>query len=598
MLQVGGARLVPEVARRIGPALGCRVQQVFGMAEGLLNYTRLDDPDDVVVETQGRPLSPADEILVVGPDGEPVADGEPGELLTRGPYTIRGYYRAEAHNAVAFTADGFYRSGDVVRLDPSGNLTVEGRAKDLINRGGEKISAEEIENLLIAHPAVREAAAVAMPHPVLGEQTCAYLVLRPGETVDLAALSAYLDGRGVARFKWPERIEVVDALPVTNVGKVDKKKLRDDIAAKMPGGKGMNDALDDFYAELRRHHLEALWRINTTIMPFEPKPRARAWLWRHGDLVRLAELAGKLVPIDRGGDRRVLAAVNPGLAEAYGDSVYGATATLWGAVQYLGPHESAPAHRHSPSALRFVVEGSGAWTTVDGERLTMAPGDLVLTPAYAWHDHQNDSDEPMSWFDGLDLPLACYLDAQFFEFHPSGELQVPGGGSTPPPAGARPATRSAVLRYRVGRDRSGARGPAGAARRLRRRPHPVHQSGHRRVRPADARRHDPDAAGRSADAAPPPRPLHRVPGVPGPGGDDRRRRAVPVGARRPVRPSALGGARAPRPRQRRRAVLHHRRPGARRPRSATGRGIRRRPDGHRRLRSRFPLTPPAHLGSG
>jgi len=116
-------------------------------------------------------------------------------------------------------------------------------------------------------------------------------------------------------------------------------------------------ALDDFYAELRRHHLEALWRINTTIMPFEPKPRAKAWLWRYEDLARLSEVAGKLVPIDRGGDRRVLAAINPGLSEAYGDSVYGATATLWGAVQYLGPHESAPGHRHSPSALRFVEIG-------------------------------------------------------------------------------------------------------------------------------------------------------------------------------------------------------------------------------------------------
>ena len=233
VLQVGGARLVPEVARRIGPAFGCTVQQVFGMAEGLLNYTRLDDPVDVVVETQGRPLAPADEIRIAGPDGAPVADGEAGELLTRGPYTIRGYYRAEAHNAKAFTADGFYRTGDVVRLHPSGNMSVEGRAKDLINRGGEKISAEEIENLLIAHPAVREAAAVAMPHPVLGEQTCAYLVLRPGETIDVGTLGAYLDGRGVARFKWPERVELVTALPVTNVGKVDKKRLRDDIAAKL-----------------------------------------------------------------------------------------------------------------------------------------------------------------------------------------------------------------------------------------------------------------------------------------------------------------------------------------------------------------------------
>ena len=233
VLQVGGARLVPEVARRIGPAFGCTVQQVFGMAEGLLNYTRLDDPEAVIVETQGRPLAPADELRIVGPDGEPVPDGEPGELLTRGPYTIRGYYRAEAHNARAFTDDGFYRTGDVVRLHPSGNLVVEGRAKDLINRGGEKISAEEIENLLLSHPAVREAAAVAMPHPVLGEQTCAYLVLRPGETVDVAGLGAYLESRGVARFKWPERVEVLPALPVTNVGKVDKKKLRDDIAAKL-----------------------------------------------------------------------------------------------------------------------------------------------------------------------------------------------------------------------------------------------------------------------------------------------------------------------------------------------------------------------------
>ena len=243
VLQVGGARLAPEVARRIGPAIGCKVQQVFGMAEGLLNYTRLDDPEGVVVGTQGRPLSPADEILIVGPDDQPVPDGEAGELLTRGPYTIRGYYRAEAHNTKAFTADGFYRTGDIVRRDEGGNLMVEGRAKDLINRGGEKISAEEIENLLLAHPAVREVAAVAMPHPVLGEQTCAYLVLRPdpggsgvspdSHRLDLAALRAYLEERRVARFKWPERLEILDALPVTNVGKVDKKKLRDDIAAKL-----------------------------------------------------------------------------------------------------------------------------------------------------------------------------------------------------------------------------------------------------------------------------------------------------------------------------------------------------------------------------
>ncbi|HEY3241025.1 MAG TPA: cupin domain-containing protein [Acidimicrobiia bacterium] len=231
-------------------------------------------------------------------------------------------------------------------------------------------------------------------------------------------------------------------------------------------------ALEHFYAELGRLNLEALWRINQVIMPFEPKPRAKPWLWRFEDMARLADQAGKLIPIDRGGDRRVLACLNPGLVDGYGGAVYGATATLWAAVQYLGPHELAPGHRHSPSALRFVVEGSGAWTTVDGDRCDMAAGDLVLTPSYAWHDHHNESDEPMMWFDGLDLPLACYLDAQFFEFYPSGELQpcldthgasraftapglIPvqppavaaGAGATPPPEGARPAPRSPLLHY-------------------------------------------------------------------------------------------------------------------------------------------------------
>jgi 2,3-dihydroxybenzoate-AMP ligase len=231
---VGGARLVPEVARRVEPELGCRLQQVFGMAEGLLNYTRAGDPTELVIETQGRPLAAADEIRIVDPDGNPVGPGEPGELLTRGPYTIRGYYRADEHNARAFTDDGFYRTGDVVRLWPTGHLSVEGRAKDLINRGGEKISAEEIENLLLGHPGVREAAAVAMPHAVLGEQTCAYVVPRdPSSPVSLTDLTGYLSERGVARYKWPERLELADSLPVTNVGKVDKKRLREDIAAKV-----------------------------------------------------------------------------------------------------------------------------------------------------------------------------------------------------------------------------------------------------------------------------------------------------------------------------------------------------------------------------
>lgn len=232
-LQVGGARLNPEIAQRVEPTLGCRLQQVFGMAEGLLNYTRLDDADEEVIVSQGRPMSPADEIRIVDEEDRDVPAGTPGELLTRGPYTIRGYYRAEEHNAVAFTSDGFYRTGDTVRRLPSGNLIVEGRTKDLINRGGEKISAEEIENLILGHADVRNVAAVAMPDPSFGERTCAFVVLRDGATLRLEDLVGYLRGTGVASFKLPERLECIDDLPLTSVGKVNKKKLREKIAATL-----------------------------------------------------------------------------------------------------------------------------------------------------------------------------------------------------------------------------------------------------------------------------------------------------------------------------------------------------------------------------
>lgn len=233
LLQVGGARLAPEVARRVTPVLGCTLQQVFGMAEGLLNFTRLDDPEETVRETQGRPMSTDDEILVVDDDGVPVAAGEPGILLTRGPYTIRGYWRAPEHNARAFTPDGWYRTGDVVRVDPSGNLVVEGRDKDMINSGGEKISAEEVENLVYQLPAVRIAAAVAMPDPVLGERVCVYATLRGGDTLSLDAVRSAMEAVGVARYKLPARLVVVDALPTTGVGKIDKKALRADIAGRL-----------------------------------------------------------------------------------------------------------------------------------------------------------------------------------------------------------------------------------------------------------------------------------------------------------------------------------------------------------------------------
>ncbi len=233
VLQVGGARLADEVARQVRPVLGCTLQQVFGMAEGLLNYTGLDDPEDVVVATQGRPMSPADEVLLVDEHDVPVPAGAPGSLLTRGPYTPRGYYRAPEHNARAFTADGWYRSGDICRWHPSGNLVVEGRDKDMINRGGEKISAEEVENLVYALPAVAQVAAVAMPDPVLGERVCLYVVPRPGASVTLDEVRSAMQAVGVATYKLPERLVSCTELASTKVGKIDKKALREDIAAQL-----------------------------------------------------------------------------------------------------------------------------------------------------------------------------------------------------------------------------------------------------------------------------------------------------------------------------------------------------------------------------
>ena len=233
LLQVGGSRLSAEVAARIKPLLGATVQQVYGMAEGLLNFTHVNDPQEVLYNTQGRPMSPADEIRIVDWNGNPAAPGEPGELLTRGPYTIRGYYKAPEHNAKAFTEDGFYRTGDVVRVTASGNLSVEGRVKDLINRGGEKISAEEVENLVLRHPAVLNVAIVAMPDPLLGEKVCAYVIAREQAILSLEELRQFMDATGISRFKLPERLELVERFPLTTVGKISKKDLREDIAAKL-----------------------------------------------------------------------------------------------------------------------------------------------------------------------------------------------------------------------------------------------------------------------------------------------------------------------------------------------------------------------------
>jgi len=231
---VGGAKLNAEVARRVTSTLGCRYHQNLGMAEGMLFWTRKDDPEDLLLNTQGAPMFEEDEFRVVNEKDEDVPSGEPGELLVRGPYTIRGYYDSPEYNKKAFTKEGFYRTGDVVRVYRDRYVSVEGRTKDTVNRGGEKISAEEVENHILAHPKVENCAFVSMPDPVLGEKGCVFVVTRENQSLELAELCEFLKKeRQIAVFKLPERLERVRELPMTSVSKVNKKELRRIISEKL-----------------------------------------------------------------------------------------------------------------------------------------------------------------------------------------------------------------------------------------------------------------------------------------------------------------------------------------------------------------------------
>jgi len=237
VMQNGGARLAPELRRRIRERFGCVPQEVYGTAEGLINMTRLDDPDELLLDSSGAPVCDADEIKVLDDEGHELPDGEPGELVTRGPYTIRGYFRAPEKNREAFTPDGFYRMGDVVRKRGR-HVWAEGRKNDLINRGGEKISCEEVENLIFMHPAVQHVALVAMPDPTFGEKACAFVATKPGSTLTFDELITFLKQQRIASFKLPERLELVDRLPTSLVGKVLKRQLRESIVAKIASESG------------------------------------------------------------------------------------------------------------------------------------------------------------------------------------------------------------------------------------------------------------------------------------------------------------------------------------------------------------------------
>ncbi|MDP1612788.1 MAG: AMP-binding protein [Sulfuritalea sp.] len=232
VIQNGGARLAPELRARLRERFGCIAQEIYGTAEGLINMVPLDAPDEMLLNSSGVPVCEDDEIKVLDDDGNEVPDGEPGELVTRGPYTIQGYYRAPEKQAEAFTPDGYYRMGDIVRKQGR-HVFTEGRRKDLINRGGEKISCEEVENLIFGHPKVKAVTLVAMPDPVFGEKACAFVITRDGQGLEFGELIDFLRSQKIASFKLPERLEVVAEFPLSPVGKILKRSLREMIAARI-----------------------------------------------------------------------------------------------------------------------------------------------------------------------------------------------------------------------------------------------------------------------------------------------------------------------------------------------------------------------------
>lgn len=228
----------PDCARLVRQKYGITSYSMFGMSEGMNMYVKPTDPTEVLDNGVGRPLSPHDEIRLVEPGTDrEVGAGEIGELTCRGPYTLCGYYNAPERNAEAFSKDGFYRTGDLmVRtvIDGVSYYAFAGRTKDIVNRGFEKINCEEVESIVVAHPSVSDCALVGMPDPVLGERGCIYIVPKAGmQAPSVADLAAFMQQAGAAKFKWPERVETIDALPLTKVGKLDKDAIRKLIADKI-----------------------------------------------------------------------------------------------------------------------------------------------------------------------------------------------------------------------------------------------------------------------------------------------------------------------------------------------------------------------------
>jgi len=232
-MHCGGGVSLPEIIKGVWEKLGSTFFNGYGGTEGQTTITRWEDPSETVLHTVGRPTCPYDTYKVVDKNGKEVPPNTPGELVIKGPGVFTGYYKAPEENKMAFDKEGFFRTGDVVKMDEAGNVTITGRLKEMINRGGESISATEIESLIIGHPGVAIVAVIPMPDPVMGERVCAYIQPKPGATLNFDKIIAYLKERKASVLQFPERIEFIENMPLTKAEKVDKKTLTEDIKKKI-----------------------------------------------------------------------------------------------------------------------------------------------------------------------------------------------------------------------------------------------------------------------------------------------------------------------------------------------------------------------------
>jgi non-ribosomal peptide synthetase component E (peptide arylation enzyme) len=232
-ISAGGEPTTPDLVERVRQRLHAAYITEFGMSEGPLCRTRLNDDLKTVCGSVGKPICPDDEFRILDDAGRALPPETDGELAARGPGIFTGYLKNPEENQRAFTAGGFFRTGDLARFDRSGNVTITGRIKDMINRGGEKISPAQVEKLLLAHPDIADAAVIGMPDRALGEKVCAYLRLAVGRKPTPAEIIAFMTANGASKLLIPERFEFVDVLPLTEAGKHDKKALREDIKRKM-----------------------------------------------------------------------------------------------------------------------------------------------------------------------------------------------------------------------------------------------------------------------------------------------------------------------------------------------------------------------------